>query len=326
MDADYYFSCEMPATVVKKGSLTIALDTLSAILKSRAAELEFTVKENKLNFKSSSARVQGKDIPLLGVEEDKEIHKPKSALLLPKKLQRRILMLMDTCALPSFYGKILAQTIFSEKDKIHVVCADQACAAIATMTTKEKVNIPKTDVPSEYSEKLKHIPGDDFALSFSRDMMIVSTSMCHVQLKMLQTDKLGSVAEIMSFEDSKVTSTFKVDGTKIKAELDAITISYEKQSPIECTLKDNTMHLLYKTSNGRFSSTLAVQELSKACSFNLDLEILRNLLNRTAGKLMIKVRDSSVAICFTMDKGISVRFIILKLSSDNHKDERKSSK
>jgi hypothetical protein len=310
---DYYFSADMPAKVEKKGRFSILPELLTSILKARANEIEFTVANSRLSFAASQTRLSGKDIALLGNEEIRDPVVAKKALVLPRKLQRRILVLLDTCALQSFYGKVLSETVFAKDGAITVVCVDAACAAIGVLHTTEKVNIPKTDLPAEYSERLKYIPGDNFSFAFDNDLMIIDTTSAHVELKMLQADKLATLEKTLELEKPKVLCSFAVDSTKLKQELDNLTITYEKSVPLAIELKNKTLQFAYKTSSGIFNNGLTVDDVKGQTAFKIDLEIFRNLLSKCSGNITIKVRDATIALHSEIEKSMEVRFIISKL-------------
>ena len=321
---EHYYTASMAATVEKKGSFVILPELLSSILKTRANELEFSVKDQRLTFKSVGSHLSGKDIALLSNEQVRDPQSSKNKIALPKKMQRRILALLDTCAIHSFYGKTLSQSLSISKGVTTVCCIDAACASIGTITSNEKANLASVDLPAEYSERLKYIPGDDFSFSFTNDLMLIDTDSAHVELKMLQSDKIGTLQATLDLEKKKVICSFQVDSSQLKQELDSLMVTYEKGVPLQMELKNTTLQLRYKTSNGEFSSGLTVNEIKNQASFMVDAEIIRALLNKISGKVTVKVRSSVVALHFEPEKAMSVRFFIALLNPSNRQGEKES--
>jgi hypothetical protein len=306
-----YFHATFPAKISKAGQFSISFDLFSSLLKAKTAELEYVVINNALSVTSLNSKFKGKDIALLS-EEIKLADKSKKNALVLGKYQSKALILMNLCAIPSFFQKILPQNIMTQKGEIVITCADMLYAAIATFPA-EKISIPSISIPSQHALLMKDVIGDNFALSMTNSKIIVDTDVLHAELPLLQVDAVASVSDIRSLEDSKKICSFTVETSVFKSELDQLLVIYEDKSPVKLSIKKN-MALSYKTNHGQFNHSLPIENIKGQAEWYLDVEMLKTILSRCNGKIQVEVRQKVVTFVVVPIKNAQVRFIMSQVT------------
>ncbi|MDE1905098.1 MAG: hypothetical protein KGH75_01425 [Rhodospirillales bacterium] len=305
-DSGAYFHSIIPAKISQPGTLSIGLDIFQSLIKSKTLELEYSVENNKLYVKALNSRMSGKDVPLLG--EDVVLAEKSEKGISFGKYQSKILLMMSECAIPSFFQKILPQFIEATNTTTTVACADIMLSAIATLNT-EKFTLPITSIPSQYARLMKDVIGEDCNISLKKDKLAIDTDLVHIELPMIQMDTIAPMKKILELDLNKATASFEIESNTLRNEIESILVVYEDKSPIQLKLK-NSLMMNYKTNRGIFNSTVKVENVKNTCEVFLDVEMLRTIVSKCTGKIVIEIKKNVACFTTTPIKGMTIKYIV----------------